>query len=64
MCFLIMLIMYASRYGRGRLGGDKAGAGPAGICICPNCKYTVSHVRGNPCNRKLCPKCGTRMTRE
>ena len=43
--------------------GDKAGAGIGGNCVCPNCGHTVGHARGNPCNNRKCPKCGTRMTR-
>ena len=50
--------------GRGRLGGNKAGAGPSGKCICPNCGYTVGHGRGSPCYNRKCPKCGTALTRE
>lgn len=47
--------------GRGRTGGFAAG--PSGNCICPNCGYTISHVRGIPCFQQTCPKCGSRMTR-
>ena len=49
--------------GRGRMGGPKA-SGPGGNCICPACGHKVPHVAGQPCNQKVCPKCGTRMTRE
>ena len=49
--------------GRGRMGGPLA-AGPGGNCICPNCDTKVPHVAGEPCSKKSCPKCGTRMTRE
>jgi predicted Fe-Mo cluster-binding NifX family protein len=48
--------------GRGRMGGPQA-AGPAGECICPACGHREAHVRGVPCTQKLCPKCGTAMTR-
>ncbi len=50
--------------GRGRLQGDKAGAGIGGACICPSCGYRKSHSRGAPCNRLKCPKCGSIMTRD
>lgn len=49
--------------GRGRMGGQFA-AGPGGNCICPNCNYKEPHTIGQPCNQKICPKCGTVMTRE
>ena len=49
--------------GPGRMGGPKA-AGPEGKCVCPECGHKVSHVVGQPCNEKKCPKCGTMMTRE
>lgn len=51
-------------YGRGRMGGDNAGAGPSGYCICPQCGKKVSHGRGVPCFSIKCPQCDTRMTRE
>ena len=51
-------------YGLGRIRGDKPGSGPEGNCMCPNCGYSTPHVRANPCNRRKCPKCGAKMTRE
>lgn len=51
--------------GRGRMPqGDKPGSGPVGRCLCPSCEYTVTHARAVPCNTKVCPKCGARLTRE
>lgn len=49
--------------GRGRMGGNRAGAGPSGDCVCPNCGEKVIHQRGIPCYSITCPKCGARMTR-
>ncbi len=49
--------------GRGRMGGGFA-AGPGGVCICPNCGYTISHVVGTPCYQQKCPRCGSGMTRK
>lgn len=46
----------------GRMGGQYA-AGPDGDCVCPSCGHRVSHIVGQPCNQKECPKCGTIMTR-
>ncbi|HDP66939.1 MAG TPA: hypothetical protein ENN20_00385 [Candidatus Marinimicrobia bacterium] len=48
--------------GRGRMGGPAA-AGPSGDCVCPKCGFRVPHLRGQPCNQRECPKCGTIMTR-
>ncbi len=48
--------------GRGRMGGPSA-AGPGGVCICPKCKYETAHIRGQPCNQRKCPKCGSLMMR-
>jgi hypothetical protein len=45
------------------MGGDKAGSGPGGTCVCPSCGTTVSHTRGIPCMTRKCPKCGARMTK-
>jgi Zn finger protein HypA/HybF involved in hydrogenase expression len=50
--------------GLGRNAGNKAGSGPAGSCVCPNCGHKVKHTRGSPCYNRKCPKCGTDMTRE
>ena len=50
--------------GRGRMGGTKAGAGPGGYCICPNCGHEATHQVGVPCYQMDCPKCGTNMVRE
>lgn len=47
--------------GRGRMGGK--GLGPAGTCVCPSCGAKVPHMRGIPCYKMSCPKCGTKMTR-
>jgi len=47
---------------RGRMGGY--GLGPGGFCICPNCGYVKKHVRGKPCYRMKCPRCGSPMTRK
>ena len=48
--------------GKGGMG-ELLPAVPGGSCVCPNCGATVSHVAGQPCNAKSCPKCGTKMTR-
>lgn len=44
-------------------------SGPAGtrqmdVCLCPKCGHREPHGQGMPCNHKLCPECGTAMTRE
>jgi len=49
--------------GRGRMGGPLA-AGDVGTCLCPKCGHREPHERGVPCMQKLCPKCGTAMTRQ
>ncbi len=46
---------------RGRMGGFAAG--PGGECICPKCNYKEPQIRGQPCMKKKCPKCGSAMTR-
>lgn len=46
----------------GRMGSSLA-AGPTGLCVCPQCGQTESHVRGVPCIERKCPKCGTLMRR-
>ena len=63
--------------GTGPLGGQGGGAGrgfgrggrgispgPAGFCVCPNCKKKIPHRRGEPCTRRKCPDCGNFMVRE
>jgi len=49
--------------GRGRMGGSRPGAGPTGVCLCPNCKLSVPHKAGVPCYDINCPKCGAKMVR-
>jgi len=57
--------------GRGPCGGGmrRGGGGPGGRggapawCVCPGCGERVPHVPGEPCNQKICPKCGSRMVR-
>ncbi len=47
--------------GRGRMEGFAAG--PGGICKCLKCGYKEPQIRGQPCVKKKCPKCGSIMTR-
>ena len=49
--------------GRGKMDGPYA-VGPGGNCICPKCGHKEPHIAGQPCNHKMCSKCGTQMTRE
>jgi hypothetical protein len=49
---------------RGKGGGSKPGAGPAGNCICPKCGYREAHIVSERCIDQTCPKCGTRLVRE
>jgi len=49
--------------GRGLGGGNKAGSGPAGYCICPKCGHKSNHQVGQRCMDINCPKCGTPMVR-
>lgn len=44
------------------MGGTGQGIG--GSCVCSNCGYTTPHVRMQPCMFKICPKCGTTLTRQ
>ena len=50
--------------GRGRLNGNRAGAGHGGNCLCPNCGHAAPHQQGIPCYNMKCPKCGSKMVRE
>lgn len=52
----------AGQGGRGMMGGSFAG-GPGGFCVCPKCKHKVKHTVADPCLRKKCSKCGTKMIR-
>jgi hypothetical protein len=49
---------------RGRMGGSRAGAGPAGECVCPQCGTTIAHETGIPCYYRKCPQCGAKMVRK
>jgi len=50
--------------GLGRNEGNKPGAGPGGMCICPDCGHKIKHDVNTPCYSIDCPKCGVRMRRE
>jgi len=59
--------------GQGRLGpgaacgsspGGPAGTTPLADCLCPRCGHHEPHGPGTSSNHKLCPACGTAMTRE
>ncbi len=54
----------SGRRPRGRMGGNRAGAGPVGDCVCPKCGEKVSHRAGVPCYSVICQKCGSKMIRE
>lgn len=49
---------------RGKMGGNRAGAGPGGECICPQCGASAPHQAGVPCYQVNCPKCGQQMMRK
>ncbi len=49
--------------GGGRMGGNRPGAGPDGICLCSKCNLSVPHKVGVPCYNMRCPKCGEKMIR-
>jgi len=50
--------------GRGRMGGNRPGAGPSGNCVCPSCGTKIPHQASVPCYDVSCPKCGAKMIRE
>jgi hypothetical protein len=50
--------------GGGRMGGTRAGIGPGGNCVCPNCGVKATHKQGTPCYSVSCPNCGSAMVRE
>ena len=45
----------------GQIG--RAGKGPNGECICPECGAYVPHQKGIPCKDTICVHCGTNMER-
>ncbi len=47
---------------RAKNGGK--GLGPNGVCVCTKCGYEEQHGINDPCDTKLCPKCGTQMDRK
>ena len=55
---------FGSGQGQGSGQGNRAGLGPTGKCVCPNCGFSASHQPGMPCSSQKCPKCGISMIRE
>jgi predicted DNA-binding protein (UPF0251 family) len=58
--------MMKSRIGRGqafRMGRGAGFGGPSASCVCPICGYKEPKVRGVPCIKRKCPKCGNMMMR-
>ena len=49
--------------GSGRMVGNRAGAGPSGECVCPNCGARLPHQVGTPCYNLSCLKCRAKMVR-
>ena len=43
---------------------QRFGAGPDGVCLCPECGEEKPHRRGVPCYEEKCPVCGARMIRK
>ncbi|MCW3134775.1 MAG: hypothetical protein N2V78_10650 [Methanophagales archaeon] len=49
--------------------GRGAGAPPHGFgrggaptkCVCPQCGYEATKVRGTPCRSMKCPRCGVQL---
>lgn len=35
-----------------------------GLCVCPQCNYSVAHKRGTPCTTCLCPNCNIPLRRQ
>jgi predicted DNA-binding protein (UPF0251 family) len=53
----------ASGQGAGMGGGRGRGFGGPSMCKCTKCGTEVAHVRGQPCVKQKCPKCGSMMVR-
>ena len=50
---------------RGFLGDERRfRMGPVGECWCSSCDKGFKHVRGEPCFNRICPDCGSKMTRK
>jgi hypothetical protein len=47
--------------GRGGQRQGMRGAGGTSVCRCPKCGHSEPHVRGTPCTKKKCPKCGVAL---
>ncbi|MFA7077858.1 MAG: 4Fe-4S binding protein [Syntrophomonas sp.] len=35
-----------------------------GVCICPQCNYSITHKRGVPCFTLMCPNCNIPLVRQ
>lgn len=50
--------------GKNKRMGQMGHGAPPQHCICPACGETLLHERGQPCFKRLCPQCGSAMTRQ
>ena len=38
-----------------------ARADSTGTCVCPECGFVKTRIRGTPCDRLMCPNCSSRL---
>jgi hypothetical protein len=43
-------------------GTGPEGVGGTDVCVCPQCKREYPHMRGTPCNQRLCKTCHVPLT--
>lgn len=49
---------------RNKLQQRGMGKSQFGVCVCPQCNYSITHKRGVPCTTLRCPKCNIPLTRQ
>lgn len=49
---------------RNKLNQRRMGTSQFGVCVCPQCNYSVTHKRGVPCSTLICPTCKIPLIRQ
>ncbi|MCX6234118.1 MAG: 4Fe-4S binding protein [Bacteroidetes bacterium] len=57
--------MFGNRKNKNKNANQGRGAKiSSGLCMCPQCNYSLAHKRGVPCFTLICPTCNVPLVRQ